>query len=55
MPNTNNTPDPQNVYILPDFSFGAEVDDALKKATNLNETKLDFLQAAEDAVKEDKV
>ena len=55
MPNPNNAPDPQNVYILQDFFHGTEVDEALKKADELNETKLEFLQAAEDAVEEEKV
>lgn len=55
MPNPNNAPDPQNVYILEDFFHGQDVDQALRKADELNETKLDFLQAAENAVEEQKV
>lgn len=50
MPNPNNAPDPQNVYILEDFFQGRDVEQALLKADELNETKLDFLQAAQDAV-----
>ena len=50
MPNPNTTPDPQNVYILEDFFHGQDVEAALLKADELNETKLDFLQAAQDAV-----
>ena len=43
-------PDPQNVYILPSFNEGSSVNEALVKAEKLTEIKLDFLQAAEDAV-----
>ena len=50
MPNPNNAPDPQNVYILEDFFHGQDVEAALLKADELTETKLDFLQAAQDAV-----
>jgi len=50
MPNPNTTPDPQNVYILEDFFHGQDVEAALLKADELTETKLDFLQAAQDAV-----
>lgn len=50
MPNPNNAPDPQNVYILEDFFQGRDVEQALLKADELNDTKLDFLQAAQDAV-----
>lgn len=50
MPNPNNAPDPQNVYILEDFFHGQDVEEALLKADELNETKLEFLQAAQDAV-----
>lgn len=50
MPNPNNAPDPQNVYILEDFFHGQDVEQALLKADELNETKLEFLQAAQDAV-----
>lgn len=50
MPNPNTTPDPQNVYILEDFFRGQDVEKALLKADELNDTKLEFLQAAQDAV-----
>ena len=50
MPNPNNAPDPQNVYILEDFFHGQDVEQALLKADELNETKLEFLQAAQNAV-----
>ena len=50
MPNPNNAPDPQNVYILEDFFQGRDVEEALLKADELNDTKLEFLQAAQDAV-----
>ena len=50
MPNPNTTPDPQNVYILEDFFHGQDVEAALLKADELNDTKLGFLQAAQDAV-----
>ena len=50
MPNPNNAPDPQNVYILEDFFQGKDVEEALLKADELNDTKLEFLQAAQDAV-----
>ena len=50
MPNPNTTPDPQNVYIMEDFFQGQDVEKALLKADELNDTKLEFLQAAQDAV-----
>ena len=50
MPNPNNAPDPQNVYILEDFFQGRDVEEALLKADELTDTKLEFLQAAQDAV-----